>query len=111
MNDTQKRRNAHYKNRADEPSESKGSLNIFLQLLVCMAIMAASVYFRNKTLFGGETVSEFTHYVLTHDTDLNVPVCRLRDIVNQKIGPVFLPDTGSDTVFNESTPTKASVSE
>ncbi len=108
MKDIQRqRRNAHYGKSTQEPDQKRDYIKIFIQLLVCMAIIAGALYGNGYRLPQGETIGEFTRHAFSHTIDITLPFNRLRAFVAEKIGPVVLPDPIDAEVFNETTPTKS----
>ncbi len=108
MNDVrQQRRNAHYGKTENSPEEKSEFIRIFIQLIICMAILAGVLYGNGYRLSHGETIGDFVRHTLSHTTNVLVPVSHLRNFVSEKFGPINIPDPGESAVFNETTPTKS----
>lgn len=101
---SQRRRNAHYS--TEDASVHRTGVFVFFRLVICMALIFCAFYFRAYPFYRGETVTEYIRGIISHNSDISLPIGKLRSFIAEKAGPLLLPDTGDSPVFNENTPTK-----
>ena len=110
MNDVQrKRREAHYSTSInDSEPVKKSGFKIFIQLLVCMALISGVLYGGTHKLSVGQSFYAFISKITTTDSDISKPYALLHSFVQEKIGPQPMPAPEDSSVFNENTPVSAS---
>lgn len=112
MNERERRRRAAHYNRhnSEEEKQRGGGLKIFIQLVICMAIMASVIFCGSYELPIGQTLQGFTKESLSHNINLRPAFAALKGFVSENISTPALPDAGESAVFNEQTPQVSDIS-
>ena len=95
---THRRRAAHY---GKERSEESGGKRIFVQTLICIALIFYVLFGGTHELPIGQTVISFTKETVSRNTDIGMWVDKLKGIVEGKIGSPKIPVTDKADSFTE----------
>ncbi|MDP4118683.1 MAG: hypothetical protein Q8873_05775 [Bacillota bacterium] len=101
MNDYERRRRAHYDTAA--PSNKQSGAKIFIQLLLCMVIVAVVVFGGTHELPIGQTACGIARDSVSRNTDLKAWVDQLREVVAKHIGEPAFPNVPANKDFTEET--------
>lgn len=100
------RRLAHYKKENENTEKSGSKKYIFIQLIICMAVISC-VFFGGTYKFPqGTTLYGFTKDISSKTVNITPYFTKLHSFIEQKIGEPALPSPDEDTVFTEKTVTQ-----
>ncbi len=95
---TRRRRAEHY---GKERSETGGGKRIFVQTLICIALIFYVLFGGTHELPIGQTVIGFAKETVSRNTDIGMWVGKLKGIVEKKIGSPKMPVTDKSDSFTE----------